>query len=134
MEKVSKILLKVAGWLMLALGVYMLVMNGLAVFDMFKKFVNAPSGEAAGNQFAYLVGFIFGSILGVIFRLIAGPKGIRLRKSTFAWGIVLVAFQVIGLVMNSAITWYVFLIDVFYLVAACLYKFTPKSSSTAETK
>ena len=134
MEKVSKILLKVAGWLMLALGVYMLIMNGLYVIDKFDSFINAPSGEAAGNIFANLVGFIIGSILGVIFRLIAGPKGIRLRKSTFAWGIVLVAFQVLGLLMKTGLTWYVFLIDVFYLVAACLYKFTPKSSSTAETK
>lgn len=129
MQKVSKILLKVAGWAMLALAVYLLITNGIAIIDAMKAFARSGSEEQAGNNFVYLVSLILGSILGIVFRAIAGPKGIRLKKSSFVWGIILVVFQVLGLIFKINGTWYILVIDVFYFVAACLVKFSPKSEA-----
>lgn len=136
-NKIAKICLRVAGWLLLVLSIWALVSTVYYAFEAITTAIKQGTngdGQAAATNLAKAIGFLLGGVIGFIIMLICSLKAIKVKKGAFAWAIVLLVFIVLNAVAGNGLgEWYQVAVRILYIVAAFVVRFTgPKKVAKAE--
>lgn len=125
-NKIGKICLRVAGWVLLVLSVWAFIDTVIAALRALRDLANSSGSSGANAEnMAYVVGVLIGAAIGFIIMLICSLMAIKVKKSAFAWAIVLLIFIIINAALGNGFgVWYQIIVRIIYIAAAFVVRFT----------